>query len=941
MSSVQSSTGSSGATTSLVQASTGPVSGINYSTLIQDLVASQQEQVTNLQNNISTIQSKEAAYSALDANLAPVASTLQTLGQASTFQQYQVQTSDASQLSVTAGSNATPGSYQFQVLQLAQSQSVLSRGYANDDEQTLGTGTLTISPGGSLDPQTLLSALNGGEGVQAGEIQITDMAGHTADVNLSSAYSVSDVLNAINNNGVADVKASTDGGQIVLTDTSGGSGTLSVSDVDGGQTAEGLGISGSSSTGTLTGQEVYQATSNTLLSEVNDGNGISSVSGSPTLEINLSNGSQLTVNLSKAETVGDVVNDINNASGNNGSLTASISNGALQLTDNTTGSGTLSVADESGTSAAAELGLNVAANGNTITGNQLLSGINSVLLRNLNGGQGITQTGEITLQDRTGLTATINLSDAQSLDQVINAINSATTTGGQKLHLTASIDSSGNGIQVTDTSGSAANNLVIEDDGSSTLASQLGITVNAAQSSVDSGSLNLQYVNDATSLSTYAPGGTAVPQGTFTITDSAGNSSKVNVTSATTTVGDLISLINSTSGIDIHAQLNSTGDGISLIDDAGGSGQLTVTDAGSGTTAKDLGLAGTGTANSNGQSEIDGRQAAVIDITSSDTLNSLVQKINATGVVSASVVDDGSQFAPERLELTSNNSGQAGQFFINESGINLGLQTTTQAQNALLQVGSGTSGYVQSSSTNTFNNAQPGLTVQALSVGQSPDTATVSLDTSSIVSDIQSFVTNYNSFVSQATTLTAFNTTTGTGAALEGSPTVTNAETQLSSLVTQLFGSSGSSAVQSLVDLGITVNSNGTLSLDTDTLQSVLTSDPTAVSNFFTTSKTGFAAVATQTVDSVTDSTTGTFALASNALADSVTTYQNRITELNDILENQEELLTQTFANLESSISAMQSEQKEIALIAPISSDGSTGTSAGSSNSSSSSSSSG
>ena len=107
---------------------------------------------------------------------------------------------------------------------------------------------------------------------------------------------------------------------------------------------------------------------------------------------------------------------------------------------------------------------------------------------------------------------------------MINAINSATTTGGQKLNLTASIDSAGDGIQVTDTSGSTASNLEIQDVGGSTLATQLGISINAATSSVDSGRLNLQYVNQATSLSTYAPGGGAVPSGDFTITNSAGKS---------------------------------------------------------------------------------------------------------------------------------------------------------------------------------------------------------------------------------------------------------------------------------------------------------------------------------------------------------------------------------------------------------------------------------
>jgi flagellar hook-associated protein 2 len=924
-----STTSSSTGTVSPIQSAVGPVSGINYATLIQELVASQQLQVTNFQNDIQTDETQQGDYQTLAANLTTLATTLQTLGQSSTFQSEQVQMSDPNQMAVTASGSASMGSYQFQALQLASTQVSLSQGYSNADTQTLGTGTITIAAGGGLSTPTLLGALNGDSGVQLGSIKITDAAGHSTSIDLSNAYTVNDVVNAINDNGVADVTASTQGGHLVLTDTSGGSGTLTVANVNGDNTATGLGIAGSSSNGVLTGQNVYQATANTVLSQINDGNTIYTEGSAAALKITLSSGNTLNVSLNNASTVGDVVSDINNATGNNGSLVASIVNGALQLTDNSGGSGTLSVADENGASVVGALGLNVAASGNTITGQPLLGGINSVLLRNLNGGQGITQTGQIQLQDRTGATATIDLTGATSLDQVIAAINNATTTGGQKLALTASIDASGTGIEVTDTSGSTANNLVIQDVGGGTLATQLGISTNSATSAVDSGNLNLQYVNDATSLSTYGPNGTAVPHGAFTITDSSGHSATIAISAGTKTLGDVINLINTSTGINVHAQLNSTGDGITLVDEAGGSGQLQVSESDGTNTAADLGIAGSGKT-VNGHSQITGRQATVINISSTDTLNSLVTKIGSSGIASASVVNDGSPFSPYHLALTAATAGQAGQFFVSESGVNLGLQTTTAAQNALLKVGSGSNAIIQTSNTNTFNNALPGLNVTVQSVGAAPDTATVSQNTSTVTTAIQNFVSNYNNFVSQASTLTAFNTTTSTAAPLAGSPTVSRAESQLNTLITQPVNT-GSTAVQTLVDLGITVNSDGSLSLNQDQLQNVLTNDPQAVATFFTQAKTGFAAVAQSTVTSITDPNTGSFTLASNTLQDSINGYQSQITNLNAILNNQEQQLAQTFANLETFLSQMQEQQTLIGQIQPV------GTSSSSSSSSSSS----
>ncbi len=154
----------------------------------------------------------------------------------------------------------------------------------------------------------------------------------------------------------------------------------------------------------------------------------------------------------------------------------------------------------------------------------------------------------------------------------------------------------------------------------------------------------------------------------------------------------------------------------------------------------------------------------------------------------------------------------------------------------------------------------------------------------------------------------------------------------MNSLITQPFNSSGS-AIQSLVDLGITVNSDGSLSLNQDQLQTALENDPQSVASFFTTASTGFAAVAQATVTGITDPNTGTFILASNTLQDSINAYQNRITELNQILTNQEQVLTQTFANLETFISTMKTQSSLISQIAPLSVDGSSSSSSSSSSS--------
>ena len=163
---------------------------------------------------------------------------------------------------------------------------------------------------------------------------------------------------------------------------------------------------------------------------------------------------------------------------NGGKLTAALSNGRLVLTDNAGGGGTLAVTDLNGANATEALGLDNAAVGNTLTGDRLLAGIGSKLTRNLNGGRGITTPGSITVTDRSGLTATLDFSSAESLDEILTAINGAVDdTTSEKLSLTARYSSTGTGIEVVDTSGATASNLVIADVGGGSVAADLGLAI--------------------------------------------------------------------------------------------------------------------------------------------------------------------------------------------------------------------------------------------------------------------------------------------------------------------------------------------------------------------------------------------------------------------------------------------------------------------------------
>jgi flagellar hook-associated protein 2 len=175
-----------------------------------------------------------------------------------------------------------------------------------------------------------------------------------------------------------------------------------------------------------------------------------------------------------------------------------------------------------------------------------------------------------------------------------------------------------------------------------------------------------------------------------------------------------------------------------------------------------------------------------------------------------------------------------------------------------------------------------------------------------------SFVSSYNAYISNVSTQTAYNTTSNTGGPLEGDATTLNSLYQMQSVVNNLYGSSGS-PVRSLLDLGVTVNSDGSLVFDKSVLDNQLQTNPKAVSDFFSTASTGFGAVLTNSINSMTDTTTGSLALESTADQSTIDTLNSQITDLNSLLNSQQTDLYNEFYNMETTLSALQSQQRVLA----------------------------
>jgi flagellar hook-associated protein 2 len=897
-----------------IQASTGIATGIDIQDTVQKLMQIESIPHDNLVARQKTLTTQQAAVTDLTAMGVGVQLAVQRLKNTSLFDSTTINSSNPNVLTASTSSTVAAGQYQFIPARLAQASNVISSGLASSDG-LLGAGSLTFRLGGQVDTPLLLSELNGGAGVARGQIKITDRSGSAGVIDLRFAQTIDDVVDAINNSGSASVSAAVDGDHLVLTDRSGGSGNLRVQEVGNGTIAADLGLSGiNAASDQASGQNVVRLFNGLQLNTLRDGNGLSLRPAVPELSVTFHDGSTRQIDLdptgfTEPKTLGDVLNRLNTVEPTKLKAQISTDGKRIELIDLTSGGGNFTVADSAGGSVATELGLAGSTAGSTLSGKRIISGLATTLLSSLNGGTGLGTLGTINLTDRSGATASVNLAGADTLDDVIDRINQA------GLGITATYNQADNGIALTDTTGASTSNLIVANGDGTNSASKLHIAKDAAVSTVDSGNLARQTVSRATLLSSYN-GGQGVGTGTFKITNSLGATGTINLsTLKPSTIGDVIDAINGLS-LNVAARINDTGDGIVLTDSAGGGGKLSVADQGTGKSAANLHLAGTATG-----ATLDGSTTIKIDVTNTDTLDSIVGKINDLGVgVTANVLNDGSGSLPAHLSLIGNVTGSAAELLIDGSSLGLNFHELTKAQDAVLQVGASTTGgSLITSASNTFKNIVPGLNVSL--AGASTDVVTVSATQSadSATSAIQLFVDQYNKLRGKLDTYTSFNAQDGTVGTLFGSNETLHLDSDLANAVGGTYFNDGS--IRSLAELGVTIGEDGHLSFDKSVFQAAYNANPDDVKEFFTEDKRGFAIQADSMLESLVGQDNSLLVTREEALQRQVDSYTIDINAWNNRLANIQDSLLNEFYQMDalvSSIKANASALSQIQYIAPV-----------------------
>lgn len=303
-----------------------------------------------------------------------------------------------------------------------------------------------------------------------------------------------------------------------------------------------------------------------------------------------------------------------------------------------------------------------------------------------------------------------------------------------------------------------------------------------------------------------------------------------------------------------------------------------------------------------------------IDISPTDTLTTVRNKINAAGAgVSAIIVNDATG---ARIIISSTNPGTGSVFrtsgdggaaaFAFEPGLADNAMSQTQAAaDATLRI----NGLDIISSSNTLSDVVQGLTIN---LTQAPTTGTAQVsvvqDTEALKTSIQGFVDSYNALSKMLSTQTKYDEGSKTAGTLQGDSTAVALQRQLRNIVTAT--SPASSLYGTLSSVGVSMQSDGTLKIDSTKLTAALNANPQEVKKLFATndvddpSQNGIAARLRIFGDQVL-STDGALTTRTAGLNTSLTLNRKRQDELTDRLALTEARLRAQYTSLDTNMARM------------------------------------
>lgn len=301
-----------------------------------------------------------------------------------------------------------------------------------------------------------------------------------------------------------------------------------------------------------------------------------------------------------------------------------------------------------------------------------------------------------------------------------------------------------------------------------------------------------------------------------------------------------------------------------------------------------------------------GGSTVSVTTTDTDTLSTLADKINATGLsITASVVKSGVEY---KLLVSANKTGIENDVTLGgDMATTLALASIQDAQDAEVKLGSGAAAMSFTSSTNSMTELIDGVTLNLNSAAPGETiTLTTSRDTTSVEENLQKFVDAYNDVVGYIGQLTDFDSANNIRGVLMGDTMVNNAADRIRQLVTNTVIQDG--VFKTLRSIGLTSEDDGTLTLDTEKLETALTTDYSAVEDVFRKTSVGLAPRLDEYLQHITSPILGLTDSKIAALDTAIQNTQSRIDDMDERLKAKREMLMIKFTKMESLVKSFSTQ---------------------------------
>jgi flagellar hook-associated protein 2 len=316
-------------------------------------------------------------------------------------------------------------------------------------------------------------------------------------------------------------------------------------------------------------------------------------------------------------------------------------------------------------------------------------------------------------------------------------------------------------------------------------------------------------------------------------------------------------------------------------------------------------------------------QTLNIDVTATSTLQDVANSINAAtgGPVAAAIIKNSD--GQDRLVLSARKTGSASDFTVTANGLLAADSSyTTQDTSTLDALYSLDGAASVTSTTNSIENAIPGVRVTLKGVNTAAATVTVSepdVDRDGVKAKVKTFVDTYNALIDMtrgALTEKPVNSPTNSSDAALGSLYGdTGMESVLNSLRRQMGNIVAGAGINDLADLGISVpaatgstvsedGKAGKLVIDDAKLTAALQTDWTTVKGYFT----GFSKSVSDYVKTQTGGS-GVIDKRLDSADRNKKLLQSQLDQMNERLDQKEQRLKAQFAAMESAMAASQTQQ--------------------------------